>query len=122
MKEQTSHRIEKIADLIKCELSSILLLKVRDSRVTGVTITQVRMSSDLKEARVYFDCGGSEDERQLVEEGLVHSTGFLRRELAGCLAMKTVPRLHFFYDETREIHDTAEQILDDMGKDHLNGD
>jgi ribosome-binding factor A len=123
MKEQSSHRVDKVADLIRREISMILIEKVRDPRVTSVTITQVRMSADLKEARIYFDWCGGEKERHEVERGLNHSAGFIRRELAHELTMKTVPRLIFFYDETREIHDTAEEIIDDLGidKETLNG-
>ena len=97
--------------MIRRELSQVLHFKVRDPRIHDVTITQVRMTADLKEAKVYYDWVGDAKARIDLEKTLQKSVGFLRREIAAVLMMKTVPRISFFYDETRELFSTANELL-----------
>lgn len=116
-KEGATYRVDRVADLVRQALANILLLQVRNPYVQGVTVTQVKMSPDLKEARVYYDWIGSADSRQDVEAALSKSSSFIRRSLAKKLAMKQVPQLHFHYDETREFQDEASRLLGNVEPD-----
>ncbi len=118
MKEVPSHRPQQVADLIKRELARILLFSVRDPRIRGVTLTQIIMSPDLREAKVYFDWMGDSQHRKQILDALTKSAGFLRRELAKDMTLRDVPRLCFFFDETRELYEKAEGLLDAETKTH----
>ncbi len=111
LKDGSKHRVEQVSDLLRCELSSIMLLEVRDPRLQGVTVTQVRLSPDLKEARVYYDWMGSAESRADVERALRKSAAYIRRSLAKKIEMKQVPHLQFHFDETREFYDKATRLL-----------
>lgn len=112
-----SHRLEQVADLIRCELSNLLVYKMRDPRLRGLTVTQVKMSPDLKEARVYYDCEDSVAKREAVSQCLKKSSPFIRRELAQSLPLRQVPKLFFFYDETRDVFEKANEMLDTLDED-----
>ena len=114
MKPISSHRPERIADSILRTLSQLLIEELRDSRLRHVTLVQVRMTSDLREARVYYDFAGSLEKRQAVEQALAKASGFMRRRLAAQLTLKVTPHLKFHFDETRELYDRADQILHDI--------
>lgn len=115
--QHPSHRVEKVADSVRRELSRLLLFTVRDPKLRHVTITQVRMTPDLKEARAYYDWEGSEGERVDIEQKLEHAVPFLRHELAQTLSFKFVPRLFFYFDETRSLHSRANELLSGMDDD-----
>jgi len=109
---KTSHRVEKVGDEIRRELSNVLLFEMRDPRLHGITITQVRMTADLREAWVYYDCNDAKDERSAADQALAHATGSIRQHIGKTLQLKYVPELIFQYDESRKIFNKAEQLLE----------
>ena len=115
--QQSSHRVEKVADSVRRELSRLLLFTVRDPKLRHVTITQVRMTPDLKEARAYYDWEGPQSERDDIKQRLEHAIPFLRHELAQTLSFKFVPRLFFHFDETRALYDRAHELLTEIDND-----
>jgi ribosome-binding factor A len=93
-------------------LASLLLHRIRDPRVTPVTITRVVLSPDLRQARAYFtllamDSGG----RSAAEEGLAHAAPFLRRHLAEELELRFTPTLEFHFDTQLEGARRVEALL-----------
>lgn len=114
MKFSPSHRPERVADLILRELSELLIVEIRDVHLRRVTLTQVRMTADLKEARVYYDFEGTSRERQEVERTLKKASGFMRGALAKRLSLRSIPALKFHFDETRELFTQADKILHDL--------
>ncbi|MEI7672964.1 MAG: 30S ribosome-binding factor RbfA, partial [Deltaproteobacteria bacterium] len=70
-----------MADLIKTEISNLLLKQVRDPRIGHVTITGVKVTDDLRTARIFFVELGKDQCSQEVQAGLGKAAGFLRREL-----------------------------------------
>ena len=98
----TSARRARIADQIQRELADLIRLEVRDPRVRLVTLTAVELARDQSHARVFFTVLGPESEAREVLEGLQRAAGFLRTNLAHRLSTRTVPELHFAYDESIE--------------------
>ena len=92
-----TRRTERLGNLIQAELADLLLKRVKDPRLAGMTLTGVDVSPDLSLARVFFSLLHAERRRE-VEEGFKAATPFLRRELASRLAIKTTPRLVPTYD------------------------
>ncbi len=91
-------RADRVADLIKMEMADLLLKQVRDPRIGAVTITDVKVSDDLRTARLFFVELGKDACSADVRAGLEKATGFLRRELGRRLQLRYVPELIFTYD------------------------
>lgn len=107
-------RAVRVGDLIMREVAQILLDRVRDPRVGGVTITGIRMSDDLKNCRVYFSVIGGEDQVQTAQQGLDHARGFIRREIGARLDLRYVPDIIFTHDATLERGSRIDQLLADL--------
>jgi ribosome-binding factor A len=109
-----SIRTDRIADLIRTELSELLLREIRDPRVALATISQVEVSSDLSRANVRVSALGDETQRLQTMEGLASARGFLRRELAHRLSLRVTPELRFFLDRGAEHSLRISELLDSL--------
>ena len=104
-------RTDRISEQIKRELAQIIRDKVKDPRVGMVSILDAQVSKDLKLAKIYFDVI-QEDMAVDSEIGLNRAAGFLRRELAHNLSLRTTPELKFFYDDTEIKADKLSLLID----------
>ena len=104
-------RADRVADLIKMEISDLLLKQVRDPRIGSVTITGVKVTDDLRMARIYFVELGKDQCSEEVRAGLAKATGFLRRGLGSRLRLRTVPELLFSYDPSFAYGNRIEQLI-----------
>ncbi len=95
-------RTERIADQIQRELADLVRQEVKDPRVGFVTFTGVEVSRDYSHAKVFFTTLGGGEEHARTGEGLGHAAGFLRSQLAHRLRTRTIPELHFVFDESVE--------------------
>ncbi len=114
-------RLERVGDLLKEELSELILREVKDPRVGFVTITGVRVSADLRHARVYVVTHETGEERERTLEGLQSARGYLRGALGRRLRLKYIPDLNFGIDETLEqgfrIHEILKSLATEDGTD-----
>ena len=106
-----SRRVERVADAIRAAIAEILLREIRDPRVGMVTITGVRLSPDLRHARVFFSVFGDEARRESALEGLRRAAGFIRRELARRVETRVSPELVFEYDVGIEESERLSRLL-----------
>jgi ribosome-binding factor A len=97
---QESRRSRKVADQIKNELGWIIQQKYKNAQQGMVTLTKVKLSRDLKYATIYFTAMGDDVVPAEAEKALKKAVSFLRRELSQKLALRFVPELRFFYDES----------------------
>ena len=104
-------RINRISDQIKQELARIIDQKVKDPRKGFITVTRVRMSSDLKLASVYFSVLGVNEKPTESLEVLNRAKAFLRLQLGERLNLRYLPELRFFYDDTLEYSDHITRLL-----------
>ena len=104
-------RPDRVAQMVQQLLGEIFARGMRDPRIGFVTITGVKMSPDLREARVYWTVHGDAEQRKHTEKGLDNARGFLRREIGGELKLRITPELHFTYDEAIDRGDRIEQLL-----------
>lgn len=114
-----SSRIRKIGDQIQRDLSAIIQQEVKDPRIGMVTVTDVKVSSDLSYAEVYFTCMafGSQDKEQetvRVEQTklLNQAAGFMRTRLAHGLNLRVIPMLRFHYDSVIESGTKVSALID----------
>lgn len=105
-------RRQRIGDQIKVELADLVRDEVRDPRIGFVTFTEVRMSPDLKYARVYVSILGEPEERRETLAALVRAGGFLRRHIGKRLQLRFVPELRFVLDETLDHSERIDELLE----------
>lgn len=107
-------RPERVAEMVRAELSDLLARHVRDPGITFVTVTHVRMTSDLQLARVFYTALVGPAARRDVARALDRATPFLRRQLGRRLRLRHVPELTFTYDEDIERQDRVAQVLREL--------
>ena len=101
MPSQDFKRSDRIADLIKVEISQVLSLEVRDPRVQGITVLNVLLTSDMKKADIFISQSDSfnEIDIQEVKKGLEKAKGFIRRKLSKNLNLRRTPEIFFKLEE-----------------------
>lgn len=107
-------RPERVADQIRGELALLLAREVHDPGIGFVTLTRVRVSPDLQQARVYFTTLGDDKARRSSARALERATPFLRRQIGLRLRLKRTPQLAFEYDESIAGQDRIEQLLNEI--------
>lgn len=105
-----AHRIDKVENLIKEEVSMIFLYKLVEPELGLVTITNVKVSPDLKIAKVYISVLDRE-KRDMVLSKVQAKTGFIRSELAHRIKIKFTPELRFFIDDTLDYVEKIEGLI-----------
>jgi len=95
-----SQRQQRVAKQLLQEISIIVEQELNDPRVELVTFTDVHISPDLRNARVFYSYMGGDAERARCAEALDHASGMLRRELGRRLPLRFVPVLRFEYDDS----------------------
>jgi ribosome-binding factor A len=109
-----SSRPQRVGDQLRVEIAELLARVVQDPGIGFLTITHVKVTPDLQQARVYYTTLGDEQARKESRRALERVTPFLRRHIGQRLRLKRVPELQFFFDETVERGDRIEQILQEL--------
>ena len=105
-------RTDRVADLMRRDIAEVLLREVKDPRVSFVTITDVRLSKDLRNARVFFTALLQEGQTlEEVTEALRHASGFVQRKVGGRLQLRCTPHITFAYDSSLENGSKMDAIL-----------
>ena len=107
-------RPERIADTIREEISQIVGYELEDPRVTGVTVTDVRLSDNLKTARVYVTINGDEAEHRTALAALRHAAPYVRKRLGLSLNLPRTPEIHFVRDRVEEEGERVDKLLLDI--------
>lgn len=98
-----TRRTERINDLLREEISDLIRYEVKDPRVGGlISITEVHVSPDLRQARVFVSVMGTDEEKVATFRALRAAAGFLQRALRKRLTIRRVPELAFLADESIE--------------------
>ncbi len=105
-----SQRTEKVQKLARQVLGE-LIHDLKDPRIGFATVTAVRITPDLRHARIFVSVLGSQDEQRATMKGLESATPFLRGELGRQVRMKYLPELTFELDTTTEEADRLERLL-----------
>ena len=105
-----AYRIDKIENLIKEEISLIFLYKVQDPSLGFITVTSVKVSPDIKNAKIYLSVF-DKTKRQAVLDKVNSLSGMIRSELASRIKIKFVPELKFFIDDTLDYVEKIEGLI-----------
>lgn len=109
--KKDNRRSQRVADVVRAELSRLILLDAHDKDLHLVTVTDVEMPPDLRSARVYFSCLGGDEEREKAADALRRAAGYLRREVGQRCQLRYAPELHFIYDRSLERGARIEELL-----------
>lgn len=104
-------RADKVAELVQMELSSAVLLRLKDPRIGFITITRVEMSNDLQIAKVFYSVLGDGEKKRATGEALEHARGFLQRDVGNTLKLRYTPHLQFHLDESADHSLEVENII-----------
>jgi ribosome-binding factor A len=108
----TSNRPERVGQEIQAAIGKLLTRgELKDPRIGFITITGVKVSPDLRVARVYYSMIGSEEQRKETQKGLDAAKGFVRREVSEAVNLRVSPEIFFSFDESLERGDRIERLL-----------
>ena len=109
-------RTARVSEAVREELSQILGFEMEDPRLRGITVAEVSVTPDGRQARVHVALWGSEDEKKQTLSALNHARNHLRHELAGRLQLRHVPELLFSADTGMEAATRVETLLERVRK------
>jgi ribosome-binding factor A len=104
-------RSDRVGGLIMQEMAALLRKEISDPCLAQATITGVKVSPDLRSAKIYFTTSGTEGASQAALEGFSRARGFVKRELAQRLGLRYRPDLQFFYDDSIDRGARIEQLI-----------
>ncbi|WP_066193742.1 MULTISPECIES: 30S ribosome-binding factor RbfA [Gracilibacillus] len=107
-------RSNRVAEQMKKELGDIVSRKIKDPRIGFVTITDVEVTGDLQQAKIFISVLGDEDKKQETLIGLAKAKGFIRSEIGKRIRLRKTPELFFDFDDTIERGNRIEHILREL--------
>ena len=107
----TGRRPQRLAEQIKEEVSLVIAGELEDPRVGLVTVTEARLSPDLRHAKIFVSVRGTKEEVKASLAALKHAAGFIRAQLGPSLTVRYTPELHFVHDDSVETAARIEELL-----------
>lgn len=107
-------RSDKVAQVIKREVSIIIHEELKDPRLGFVTITRVDLTPDLRFAKIFFSVLGSEEEYKKTKKALASALGFIRRLIAQRINLRFAPEIMFQEDRSAEYSVRIQELLDEI--------
>ena len=105
------HRPERIAETLREEIAQIVGYELEDPRLTMVTVTEVRVADDLRDASVYVTVQGDDQEHAKALSALRHAAPYVRKQLGFALNLRHTPALHFVRDTVEEKAARVDAVL-----------
>jgi ribosome-binding factor A len=105
---------DRMSERVRTILSELLLREVRDPRLQGVTVTEVKMDPELMFADIYVNALGDESRKDEVLYGLKSANGFLRREVGKRVRLRNTPELHFHWDLSLQRGERINQLISSL--------
>jgi ribosome-binding factor A len=117
---QKNRRSLRVADLIKRELGWLIERYRKDLNDCLITITNVKLSPDLRLATVYFSVFNNKEGKEKIEHSLKKEASFLRTQLANNIKIKYIPDLRFIYDDSAEYYNHINYLIKKIHEDDSN--
>jgi ribosome-binding factor A len=115
----TNRRVARVSELIKREVSQMLLSEIKDDRVQVgmVSITDVEVSGDLQHAKIFVSIYGTEEARAETMKGLKSATGFVRSALGQRIRLRRTPEIIFLEDRSIERGTRVLSLINQLSHD-----
>jgi ribosome-binding factor A len=114
--DRMSLRATRVGEQMKKELGEIIGRKIKDPRIGFVTVTDVEVTGDLQQAKVFISVLGDEEQRQNTLKGLAKAKGFIRSEIGQRIRLRKTPEITFEFDESVDYGNRIESLLADLNK------
>jgi len=111
-------RSDRVGGQVQKVLSTVLQREVKDPRLKLVVITGVKMTRDLRSARVYFSISGGGKKKDQAIEAFQSARGYVKRSLAARLGLRYMPDLNFVYDDSFDYGSHIDDILRSLNIDY----
>lgn len=112
-----SHRANRVGEQMKKELGDIISRKIKDPRIGFVTVTDVEVTGDLQQAKVFISVLGDEEQRENTLKGLAKAKGFIRTEIGQRIRLRKTPEIIFEFDESVDYGNHIETLLHQLHTD-----
>lgn len=112
-----SIRATRIGEQMKKELGDIIGRKLKDPRIGFITVTDVRVTGDLQNAKVYISVLGNEEQREATLRSLAKAKGFIRSEIGNRIRLRKTPELSFEFDESIDYGNRIETLIHEINDD-----
>lgn len=112
-----SHRANRVGEQMKKELSDIIGRKIKDPRIGFVTVTDVEVTGDLQQAKVFISALGDEEQRENTLKGLAKAKGFIRSEIGSRIRLRKTPEIIFEWDESIDYGHRIDTLLNQLHPD-----
>lgn len=109
-------RLQRIADRFRDVLSEMLVMDIADPRLSGITITEVKVDRELTFADIYVSAVEGKEREPEIMEALQHARGFLRSAIADRVDLRIYPQLRFHWDPTPERADKIDRLIHSLNK------
>ena len=109
-------RVNRVAEQIKKELGDILGTKIKDPRIGFVTVTDVEVTGDLQQAKIFISILGDDQEKKDTLVGLSKAKGFIRTEIGQRIRLRKIPEIDFEIDQAQEHGSRIEKLLRDLNQ------
>jgi ribosome-binding factor A len=107
-------RSERLAEVLREEVTEIVGYELEDPRLIAVTVTDVRVTDNLRDAKIFVTVEGDETEKKEAMKALQHASSFVRQQLALNLDLHHAPQIHFMRDTVEENAARIENLLKDL--------
>ncbi|EKN64055.1 ribosome-binding factor A [Neobacillus bataviensis LMG 21833] len=112
-----SHRANRVGEQMKKELSDIIGRKIKDPRIGFVTVTDVQVTGDLQQAKVFISVLGDDEQKENTLKGLAKAKGFIRTEIGHRIRLRKTPEIIFEWDESINYGNHIETLLHQLHTD-----
>jgi ribosome-binding factor A len=107
-------RPERIAEMLREEISEIVSYELDDPRVQTVTVTDVRVADNFRDARVFVLVEGEEHEKEVALVALRHAAPYIRKQVALSMNLRHAPHIHFVRDTVEERAARVDMLLEEI--------
>jgi ribosome-binding factor A len=109
-------RADRVGGQIQRALSDLLRKRISDPRLQNATISEVKMSADLKLAKIYYTLSGGENALDDALDGFNSANGFVKRTLARELGLRYMPELKYYYDDSFDYGAKIDSLIKSIKK------
>lgn len=112
-----SLRSNRVGEQMKKELGEIIGRKIKDPRIGFVTVTDVQVTGDLQQAKVFISVLGDDEQKENTLKGLAKAKGFIRSEIGQRIRLRKTPEIIFEFDESIDYGNRIDSLLYQLKED-----
>ncbi|MDZ7316971.1 MAG: 30S ribosome-binding factor RbfA [candidate division KSB1 bacterium] len=104
-------RADRVASVIHEKIGEMMIRELKDPALHQVTITKVKVSDDVRHAKIYYSVYGDQQKKQNAAKAFDRAKGYIRSEIGAVLTLRFVPTITFCYDDSIEYADHIERLI-----------